>query len=594
MRIRRSLLTALFALAVAQVAPAFASSHREAPGIAKDPTADNTDLYAFVSPDAPGTVTFVSNWLPLLEPSGGPNFYQFDDAAWYYIIVDNVGDARDHIVYEFKFKTEIRNPNTFLYNTGPITSLDDLDFNIRQFYDVYRYDDGRRTVLGRHLPVPPSHVGDKSTPDYGALSRAAVATLSDGSKVFAGECDDPFFVDLGATFDLLTIRSLPGNAGLGVDGVGGFNTLTIALQVPNTRLTKDGKAVGERNAIIGVYSTTDRVGGRDRDRDHNGRESLGGVDVERHDNDDDDDGDYRAGHVQVSRLGAPLVNEVVIPLKDKDYWNRSRPRGDAYFLSYVQRPELSGLLNALYGIGVPTGDRADLVAVFLTGVPGLNQPARVRPAELLRLNMAIPPASSPNRLGVLAGDLAGFPNGRRLADDVVDIELRAVAGVLVPGFNVSPNNALGDGVDVNDMPFRSEFPYVALSHNGLNHEHHRVEPAHAPLQAGSTEGLMGSVAPVGENATTEIEEGLRLAGPNPASRHDLEYTIGRPARVTLAIYDLQGRTVRSLIDRTVEPGSFRASWDGLSQDGQPAGKGVFFARLAMDGTVVNVQKLVLR
>lgn len=593
MRISRSFFAALAALALASAVPAFASSHREAPGIAKDPTADNTDLYAFVSPDAPSTVTFVSNWLPLLEPSGGPNFYQFDEDAWYYIIVDNVGDARDHIVYEFKFRTEIRNPNTFLYNVGPITSLDDADFNVRQFYDVYRYDDGRRTLLGRNLAVPPSRVGAKSTPDYEALSNAAIHTLSDGSKVFAGECDDPFFVDLGATFDLLTIRQLPGNAGLGVDGVGGFNTLTIALQVPKTRLTRDGGEVNERNSIIGVYSTTERraiADGRDRDRD---RDGVAGVDVEDHGNDRGRNSYRRDGHVQVSRLGAPLVNEVVIPLKDKDNWNRSRPRDDARFLSYVQRPELAGLLNALYGISVPSGDRADLVAVFLTGVPTLNQPARVRPAELLRLNMAIPPSGSPNRLGVLAGDLAGFPNGRRLEDDVVDIELRAVAGVLVSGFNISPNNVLGDGVDVNDKPFRSQFPYVALSHDGLTHEHHRVEPAHAPAQAGAVESLMGSVGGDVE-AAQSMDEGVRLAGANPAARHELEYTVGRSAHVSLAIYDVQGRAVRSLVERSVEPGSFRAAWDGLTENGQPAGKGVFFARLAMDGTVVNIQKLVLR
>ena len=427
----RRLLAAAITLAVG-LAPAslFASSHREAPGITKDPVADNTDTYAFVSPDAPSTVTLVANWDPMLEPAGGPNFYQWDDNAYYYIKIDNAGDARDHIVYEFRFTTTTLNGNTFLYNTGPITSLDDPDFNVRQTYTVTRYDDGAPTVLGSGIPVPPSNIGPASTPSYNALAQAAVTTLSDGSKVFAGERDDPFFVDLGGVFDLLTIRRPPGDKGKGVDGVGGFNCLTIAIQIPKTRLTKDGLDAGSDNAIIGVYSTTARAATTTLNGD--GTISTGGP------------------LIQVSRLGAPLVNEIVIPRASKDKFNASSPLDDGQFLSYVTNPEPAGLLNLLYGISVPPAPRNDLVAVFLTGVPGLNQPANVVPAELMRLNMSIPPSASPSRLGVLAGDLAGFPNGRRLADDVTDIELRAVAGVLVDGFNIAPNNRLGDGIDAND------------------------------------------------------------------------------------------------------------------------------------------------
>ena len=225
---------------------------------------------------------------------------------------------------------------------------------MRQFYSVTRWDDGKPTVLGRHLAVPPARVGPKSTPDYGQLSEEGIYTLSDGSKVFAGERDDPFFVDLGAIFDLLTIRKLPGNQGDGVDGLGGFNTLTIALQVPKKLLTKDGRDVNDHNKIIGVYSTTER-------------RANGLVDAA---DEGIDAATYRKNTVQVSRLGAPLVNEVVIPLKDKDKWNRSSPRDDGQFLKYVTNPELAGLLNGLYGIKVPPAPRNDLVAVFLTGLAG--------------------------------------------------------------------------------------------------------------------------------------------------------------------------------------------------------------------------------
>jgi hypothetical protein len=567
---------------------ALASSHREAPGIANYPALDNTDLYAFVSPDQPSTVTFIGNWWPFAEPSGGPNFYAFDDDAVYTIRVDNVGDARDHIVYEFRFKTEIRNGNTFLYNTGPITSLDDPDWNVRQFYSVTRWENGRSKVLGRNLPVAPARVGPASTPDYAALAATAVKTLSDGSRVFVGPRDDPFFVDLGGTFDLLTIRRVPGNQGLGVDGLGGFNVLAIALQVPKSELIrerrdgKDDKGGKEVNSIIGVYTTTER--------DRSGRDELGSRRTGR-----DDDRD----RIVVSRLGSPLVNEVVIPLKDKDRWNQSSPRRDAQFLDYVVRPELPGLLNALYGISVPGGPRNDLVAVFLTGVPGLNQPARGVPGEFLRLNLAIAPSATPSRLGVLGGDLAGFPNGRRLADDVVDIELRAVAGVLVEGFDVAPNNQLGDGVDVNDRDFLAVFPYAALPHDGLSHDHHRAEPGHPAGAAVQVEPISAGEQIV-EVESQDLaldpaaEPGLRLAGPNPGARHDLQYTLHRGARVTLRIYDVQGREIRTLVDRDAAPGTFRATWDGRSRDGSSAGQGVFFARFTMDGAVVNIKKLVVR
>ncbi len=475
---RRKLFLAVgigLSLLLAAVAPTGASSHREAPLISQDPVADTTDVYAFVSPDRPDTVTLVGNWIPLEEPAGGPNFYKFGDDVRYQLNIDNDGDAVDDITYEIRFNTRLVNRNTFLYNTGPITSLDDPDFNIRQTYSVIRrVRGGPDTVIASDLPTPPVNIGPRSTPNYEALAAQAVHSLPGGTKVFAGQRDDPFFVDLGSAFDLLGLRplnqahALPLPQQAGVDGVGGFNTHTIALQVPITQLTKNGLAPSgpsDPNAIIGVYSHTQRrqvrvLSERGANPDQSGR------------------------FVNVSRLGMPLVNEVIIPLKDKDRWNASDPVNDGQFLKYVQDPEPGRLIPALYpGVKVPPTPRNDLVSVFLTGIPGLNQPPNVRPSEMIRLNMAIPPVKfkenrpfgNENHLGVIANELAGFPNGRRLADDVVDVELRAVAGgtPLTPAFNVSPNNILGDGVNGNDRPFLPQFPYVATPWQGYEHQHHK-------------------------------------------------------------------------------------------------------------------------
>jgi len=430
-----------------------ASSHREAPLISADPLADNTDVYAFVSPDAPDTVTLIANWIPLEAPNGGPNFYKFGDDVLYRINIDNDGDANDDIVYEFRFRTRIQNKQTFLYNTGPIASLDDPNFNIRQTYSVTRIDRQGRHALADNLATPPVNVGARSTPNYDALANMAIYTLPDGSRVFAGQRDDPFFVDLGSVFDLLGLRPfnaahvIPLAPAPGVDGLKGINVHTVAIQVPKRLLTHDGSLgtdAANANSIIGVYSTTLRRRLRIENDDHDG------------DRDDD--------WVQVSRLGMPLVNEVVIPLGRKDRFNASDPRNDQQFGSFVLNPEPARLIPVLYpGVNVPAAPRNDLVAIFLTGIAGLNQPKNVRASEMIRLNMAIPPSGSPNRLGLLAGQLDGFPNGRRLSDDIVDIELRALAGAtpFTATFNVAPNNLLGDGVDANDKAFLPTFPYVA-------------------------------------------------------------------------------------------------------------------------------------
>jgi Domain of unknown function (DUF4331) len=464
------------ALMAIWMGPLRASSHREAPLISEDPVADNTDTYAFVSPDKPDTVTLVANWIPLEEPAGGPNFYKFGDDVRYQINIDNDGDANDDIVYEFRFKTDIQNRNTFLYNTGPIAALTDPNFNIRQSYSVTRIRHGVRAVLGHELATPPVNIGPRSTPSYGALAAQGVHTLADGSLVFAGQRDDPFFVDLGSVFDLLGLRPLntahliPLPTAAGVDGLKGFNVHTIALQVPKRLLTHDGSAGSDSsnpNSIIGVYSTTLRRRVRVLRSDWDDSEGSRDSDDRRESFDSRD-------WVQVSRLGMPLVNEVIIPLAGKDKFNASDPGNDHQFLPFVLDPEPARLIPVLYpGVSVPPAPRSDLVAIFLTGIPGLNQPPHVKPSEMIRLNMGFAPSSSPNRLGLLGGQNDGFPNGRRLMDDVVDIELRALAGAtpFTPTFNVSPNNILGDGVDTNDQPFLSTFPYVPLPSQGYDRQH---------------------------------------------------------------------------------------------------------------------------
>jgi len=571
---KRRSFTALLACAALTLlvgAPAvFASSHSEAPGTAKDRLADDTDLWAWVAPDAPNAVTLVGGWVPMLEPAAGPNFYSFDDDAEYYVNIDNVGDAKDHVRFEFKFTTERQNLNTFLYNTGVVTSLDDPDLNVRQYYKLTRIDDGVETVLIDKAQVAPQNVGPKSMPDYASLAQAAVQTLPDGTKIFVGPRDDPFFVDLSSIFDLLTIRRVPGDKGKGVDDLAGFNVMIIAIQIPKNELTAGSRqgqpvAVTADNSVIGIYDSAERPTTRTLNAD--GTVSFSG------------------DAVQVSRLGQPLVNEVVIPLKDKDKFNATKPTGDGAFAGYVVDPELPKLFNALYGIPIPTTPRNDLVTVFLTGIPGLNKPANPNQVacEMLRLNMMVPPAASPNRLGVLGNDIAGFPNGRRLTDDVVDIEERAAAGgyVLTPDFNKAPANQLGDGVDVNDVPLLPYFPYAALPHNPFSHEHH-VEQKSAvgpkPISLGLNASTGGALA---------------LAGASPAKTSSLAYTLATPGHVSLKIYNVAGRELRSLVDQDAAAGTFRALWDGRDDSGSLVGRGVYFASFTATGAPAETRKIVL-
>ena len=470
----RKLLLALAALAACAIAVplALSSSHREAPGISLDPSADNTDTYAWTAQDAPGALTVAANWIPGEVPASGPNFHSFDDRARYYIHVDNTGDGRPDVSYRFTFKTKVRNRNSFLYALPGASGFGDSKLNVIQRYKVvrerHRYRGGRdherdRTIA-RGLPVAPPDIGPKTFPNYDNFVNGAIRSLRDGTKLFVGQRDDPFFVDLGATFDAINVRKLTGNQGEGKDDLSGMNIHSIVMQLPERLVTRNHRAVarpGARNAVVGVWSTTERrrlqVSGSRRTR---GR------------------------WVQVSRLGNPLVNEVVIPLGKKDQFNRTTPNRDAaLYGKYVVKPELAAVLNALFNIGAPENNRTDIVQALLQGIPGLNQHKGIKgpPAvDTIKVNLGTPPASSENRFGVIGGDTAGYPNGRRFGDDVVDIDLRVGAGWL-KGHKVP----LGDGVDRNDKPFLATFPYLAPPTSGFDSAPStRTEPGHAPVPAG--------------------------------------------------------------------------------------------------------------
>jgi hypothetical protein len=456
------------------------SSHREAPQISKDPVADNTDVYAFVSPDAPNSVTMIANYIPLEDPAGGPNFFNFGDDVLYAIHVDNDGDGEADISYEFRFRTRVGNPNTFLYNTGPITSLTDPAWNLRQTYTLTRKRErARDEVLGTDILCPPCNIGPRSTPSYASLATAAVRSIGDVT-VFAGQRDEGFFVDLGSIFDLGALRPfgaahlIPLANTVGKDGTKGFNVHTIAVQVPKTDLTRDGSDptdVGSPASVIGVWATASRQ--KSLVRQGNRLVNAG-------------------PWIQVSRLGNPLINEVIIPIGSKDEWNIRQPEDDKDFLRYYQDPELQNLLPVLYPTAFPNlksllmqpaanRPRADLVAILLTGIPsgiisGFQNFTGNRQADMLRLNLAVPPASSPSPFGILGGDLAGFPNGRRVADDVVAIELRALAGATYPLVNPSytPDSAalvVDDGLTTNPEGFLTSFPYLAHPNQGYEHFH---------------------------------------------------------------------------------------------------------------------------
>jgi hypothetical protein len=469
-----SFLAALLAVAVA-VPLSIGSSHREAPKILKDPTADNTDVWAFTAPDAPGSLTVVANWVPFADPAGGPNFYPLDENARYYVKIDNTGDGYEDVAYRWEFDTRYRNPNSFLYAAPTVDSVNDPDVNLVQTYDLYKetYNKDRKLVGKKRLlndaPVVPDNVGPKTIPNFAQVEASGIRSLPGGGKTVVAPADDAFFADLGVIFDGINLDKPGrpniglGNQGGGKDDLAGYNSKSFVLQVPEREVTRDGKQVADMksgNAVVGVWSTTERK-----------RMSVLGLAARK---------GKRAHWVQVSRLGNPLINEVIVPIGQKDKFNATSPANDAQnFGRFALNPEPARLMNALFGLGVQETNRTDIVQALLTGVPGLTQIGKnPAAADTLKLNLGVAPAANPNRFGVLAGDLAGFPNGRRLADDVVDIELRVIAGALL---SPPKNVPLGDGVDRNDKPFRSQFPYVALASDGFNSELKRTEPQHAPV-----------------------------------------------------------------------------------------------------------------
>jgi hypothetical protein len=470
------------------------SSHREAPGTSKDPVVDSTDLYAFVSPDKPGTVTILANYVPLQDPAGGPNFFEFGDDVLYGIHIDNNGDGVAEVTYNFHFKTETVDPNTFLYNTSTIKppapgSSTYANFNRPQTYYVTKVDaNGRATVLGSGLPCPPCNIGPRSTPDYPALSAAAIRRLPSGETVFAGQRAEGFFVDLGSVFDLGGLRPLNSHHLIPLANASGINSLasknvhTIAIQVPIGRLTRNHsapKSPTDPAAVIGVWTTASRQTVR---RIHAGEGTAS------------DSGPF----VQVSRLGSPLVNEVVVPVSLKDYFNSQPPVKDSQFAAAVANPELAKLIPVLYPGAFPNlaayqaagKTRPDIEAIFLTGIPASILPSAPTNAggkvlaEMLRLNVAVPPTTVGSKgysaLGVIGGDVGGFPNGRRPQDDVVTIELQALGGATIPLVDKTYKvdgvvSAVSDGAPSEPSCYQSTFPYLADPHDGYDN------PATTPL-----------------------------------------------------------------------------------------------------------------
>jgi Domain of unknown function (DUF4331) len=511
------------------------SSHKEAPAISNDPVADNTDVYAFVSPDRPDTVTLIANFSPLEDPAGGPNFDEFGDDVLYEIHIDNNGDAQPDITYQFRFRTVNTIPDTFLYNVGTIESIDSKNWNRRQFATVTRISngggkDGSSVVLGSDLPCPPCNIGPLSTPNYAALAEQAIHTLPGGCKLFTGQRAEGFYVDLGAIFDLGDLRpfqnlhigsSMP--AAPGVNATKAKNIQSIALQVPARDLTANGKAptsVTDPNSTIGVYASASRQ--RSRLLEADGTSTSAGP------------------FVQVSRLGNPLVNEVLIPISQKDLFNSQPPSGDKQFAANVSKPELAQLLPVLYPGAFPNlaalnasgKPRADLLAILLTGIPAGIVPgfqnvtgSGTVQADLLRLNMAIPPTSqNPSNLGLIGMDAAGFPNGRRVFDDVTTIELRALAGATyaLVDKTYTPDAAAGaitqgltsSNTDVsadNTVHYLPCFPYLGTPHGGYyNPDDNTPAPdLNATPLGGPDTGLGG-----GRHGTdsTKVIGGTALAG----------------------------------------------------------------------------------
>ena len=467
-----SIAAALVAAGIA-VPLSVGSSHREAPNVMLDPAADNTDTYAFTANDAPDALTVVANWVPGGNPANGPNFFRFDDRARYYINIDNTGDGKADIRYRYTFTTSVSD-SSYRQALPGVENFDDPKLLQKQRYTIIREDlaDGklkRTRTIAKGLPVAPSNAGPKTFPKYEQVAGQAIQFLGN-QKFFVGQRDDAFFIDLAAAFDNINLRLGTGNTGGGKDTQAGTTTQTITMQVPESDVTRDGKSVSSAdaaNATVGVWASTERRK------------------IEVTNSDFDSNATSRGSWVQVSRLGTPLINELFVPAGLKDGFNRSRPDGDAAYKPFVLEPEFAKQINSLSsaGLAAPERGRTDLVTTLLTGVRGLNQidPSNPVATDTLKLNLGTPPAQTPNRFGMIGGDNAGFPNGRRLEDDVVDIYVQ-----LVGGFLRGNRIPAGDGVDQNDKAFLDIFPYQAAPTSGFDQRvSERTEPQHAPTPPGN-------------------------------------------------------------------------------------------------------------
>ena len=491
---KRMNLMLAFAMALLMLVPSslFASSHREAPITALDRTADITDWYAFVSYDHPDRVTMILNVDPFLEPSNGPNYFPFDPNVLYEMRVDNNQDGVEDVIFQFRFTTEIRQPTLFTGLVGgiagipPITALDGAGsegLSLRQNYTVSMIKNGVATCLnkGKTLFAVPTNVGPRTMPDYQSLFHQGIYNLGNNVRVFAATVDDPFYIDLGAAFDSLNFRMGVGGVlpaaedaddthNYAPDAVAGFNVNSIVLEVPITMLTVDGKihSAGDKQAVIGTYATTSR---------HR-------VTVRRSPNPEKDFGPYR----QVQRMGNSLINELIIGTGSKDRFSMDEPENDAQFADFFLNPVLASVFSSI-GIPVAPNPRTDLLILgqYIAPIcPGCGPGDAGPVADLLRLNTGIPPTrvGSQKRLGFLAGDTAGYPNGRRPIDDAVDISSRAVAGILVDP--VKFGTLIGDGVQFNPEGYGATFPYVVPANNGR--DGHHIGPGQAGC-SGQPDGI---------------------------------------------------------------------------------------------------------
>jgi Domain of unknown function (DUF4331) len=454
--------SALLALSLF-VAPTFASSHREAPFITQQPKLDGTDFYMFNSYETGrnGFVTIVANYLPLQDAYGGPNYFTLDPKARYDINIDNNGDAKPDISFRFRFTTTNQDValtiggqsiSIPLFNFAPTTTTSSgLNVN-----ESYKLNVVRGTTVQAVTNVatnsatftkPADNIGNESFPSYNTYARQFIYSVnipgcSTPGRLFVGQRKDPFVVNLGEIFDLVNLNPLGANNAR-PNTIDDKNVTSLILEVAASCLTAGS------DPVIGAWTTASAPAIRVLNPSPTFLQPAS------------ETGPF----VQQSRLGNPLVNEVVIGLKDKNAFNASQPENDARFGKYVTNPTLPALLQLLFGVKAPTTfPRADLVQIFLTGVPGLNKPAgTVTPSEQMRLNTSIAakPANLQNPLGVIGGDTAGYPNGRRPGDDVVDISLRAVMGVLLPA-SAAPDGqrAYTDGAFVNASFFDQTFPYI--------------------------------------------------------------------------------------------------------------------------------------